>query len=313
MNGQVDAVWLQREVIRRHRMDDSESSELRNEVWRTALTEPGWPVETVAWALDAARDVAARRPFNSTYLLALPYATTRELPAGRRVALAERWMWFADRADQLGFMWPGPSPGLALIIERLLPAEPGSPDPHHVFSGRCPLGRRLRTELPLAEPATVELFGLCERLSEARPVDERGLVKQAQPLLTAGGGAVLRKAVLVALAHRPADVIVWVRGRPERQRIWCRRSTQRVLGAALMLVAEVPEPWVDPLLGAIGMRALLVQPARLGRRPPLLRNAMEALLRRGTPAAAGELGRMYAVYPDEPHHWRRMIEKRLRR
>ncbi|GAB3425354.1 hypothetical protein GCM10027569_62380 [Flindersiella endophytica] len=306
-------MWLQREMIRRHRLDDDESMELRSEVWRAARTRLDWPVETVAWALDAARKVVSTRPFNSTYLLGLPYAATRELPVERRAELADRWTWFADRADLLGYLWPGPLPDLALIIQRLLPAGPGSPDPHHVFSDRCPLAARLRPELPLTEPAIAELFGLCERISERPPADHPAFLAQARPLLANGGGQVLRKAVLVALAHVPVDTTVWVRGRQERQRIWCRHSTQRVLDAVLLALSEVPEPWVDPLLGAIGTREVLAHPARRGRRPPLLRSAMQALLRRKTEAATGELGRMYSAYPDELDHWRWVIEKRLRR
>lgn len=315
MNGQVDVntLWLQHELIRRHRLDDRESFELRSEVWRTAPKGLSWPAETVASELDAVRQVAARQPFNSTYLLALPYTATRQLPDEQRAALAGRWLWFADRADQLGFMWPGPSPDLALIFERLLPAAPGSPDPHRVFSDRCPLAVRLRSALPLTDPATGELFGLCEQVFDRPPADQPALLAQVSPLLASGGAEVLRKVVLVALAHQPEDTTVWVRGRPERQRIWCRRSTQRLLGGALLALAGLSEPWVDPLLGAVGTQARLFQPARLGRRPPLLTDAVRALVDRKTTAAGSELDRIYLAYPEELRHWRWVIEKRLRR
>jgi hypothetical protein len=281
--------WAQRHAATRV---NAEHSQLMAAASALAGAGFRWPAAVLESALHGTRDVLGPRPLGLPDLLDLPLAAAERDPAVVGDDAAGVLRWFAVRTDLRYTAWQAPR--MRRRIERLLPPAAGSPDPHRLLTDGCPLAGRLRAALApwLARPDIAALLRACESRPAApahAPAWRAGLAG----LATADPAPVVLNVIgQTALAHRPARYRVWRRGRLVTRMIWAEPPTMLLLYGVLPALAAIPEPWPDPLLGALAANTIAVHPARRGRRPLMLRAAADALRMRATPDAARQLRRI---------------------
>ena len=253
------ALWAHREVCARHASYGTSVYDLLTSLSRRKLA---WTAEEVGWAARVARAAVHGTVLDLAGLTRLPVSAAERLAPAERWELRDLFAPLRDlAADEQTWLDAEERRRLLRRIDALLtdPAQAAGPvslPPGLLHAGDA-LGPAVRAEFGPRLEATGVPALLVHAASASSPRPAARWLTTGRSLLEATdeGAGLLRALLERALAHR--ETATTKRWDEEEYSVfeWVHESTARLLRGAVLLVADVDEPWVTPLLGDLAVYA----------------------------------------------------------
>ena len=218
-----------------------------------------WTPEEVGWAVRLADAAVRAQPFDLADLCRLPVAAAERLTSAQRAGFRDVLVDLHRRADDV--FAPMPADEKRRLVRRLegllAPAGEAAQEslPPSLLHAGDEFGPAVRAEFGARLLATGVPALLLHAASASGPRPSERWWSTGRRLLgaTVEGPELLRALLHRALRHRETRER-W-RGRELDAHHWVHDSTARLLRGLVLLVADVDEPWVTPLLGDLAVYA----------------------------------------------------------